>query len=150
MLKERVIKMLEDNEDILDMSQWLCQPSKHYCTYDLAGLILKAAGYVLQFDRNTDQARLPMNAPEVYRQWIDYERQLKITSNDFIDIPALARQVWAEEYGDKAGYALAFYDSYKGVKTVGWWDDIMAVRAYHVIDYLRGEYVVHLNGPLET
>jgi len=83
--------------------------------YSFPGLILKSCGYSLQL--RTDpicgaEGRLPLNAPHVWNKWLEYEKTMDVAFDDItLEVPALARQLWADEYGEKEAMELPFYQA---------------------------------------
>lgn len=163
MLKERLREILTDDENIVEMSRCLSVGDLgDDDQYNLAGLILKARGYTLQLRANEEvntlnQAKLPANAPHVDKAWIQYESEvhppdLQIFDEHTIEIFALARQLWAEEYGELAAKELPFYaDTREDNETPEWWwDDLEVVDAQDLLWWLEGTKPHNLNSPGEV
>jgi hypothetical protein len=154
MLKERIVQLLKEAPEIWEPGCDGLSTSRGYPEFNLQGLILKAAGYHLQSPDRTYSStpKLPLNAPQLYKTWAHYEMTLKVLGPDLLVAP-LARQVWAEEYGDQVAQELPFYDeedyleeklgsfddygnrAYDGSDTTEWfWDDLGSVSPDDVIE----------------
>lgn len=148
-LKERIIRHLTEHPRALDMTEFMAPYSRLLCKHDLAGHILRAAGYHLQLHHSFNQPQLPLNAPWLDKKWIEFETQIG-TCEGVIHIPALARQVWEEDYGEREAMELPFYDErIPGMPMLRFWDELGNVRADDVIEFLKdgGDGVWKLNGP---
>jgi hypothetical protein len=146
MLKERLIELLRAQPKILDMTCFMTNVSWNDIRYDIVGLILKVAGYSLQSD-SAGLPKLPFNAPLLDKKWVEFEAQ---HSGALKEIPALARQIWAEEYGEKEAKELPIYDK-AHVHGDWWWDDLEQLNHNHLIAFLNGQRsdIYALNGPAE-
>ena len=147
-LKERIIQHLLTYPDTLDMEVYMAPYSRLLCKHDLSGHILRAAGYHLQVGEDTRQPKLPLNAPLLDKKWVDFELQLG-GCKGYIDVPALARQIWEEEYGEREAQELPFYDeSVDAMPMLRYWDSLGSVNASDVIEFLQGDMAIYkLNGP---
>ena len=152
MLKEKLIELLEANDEILNMGgSFLTTGEWNKPQYDFVGLILKVSGYSLQSGgcscgnvHCSDGIKLPLNAPYVDKKWVEYEKLIGHTMEDYCQIPALARQLWEQEYGEDEAKQLPFYGD-SGASTM-WWDDVEEVKEHHLINYMNKDYPYELNG----
>lgn len=154
-LKERLIDLLEDDENIFDATDLVTAgdyDGKACTRYDLTALILKVSGYALQTDEHYDNIRLPMNAPYVEKEWVDYENKVGMIDQRYVEIPALARQLWEAEYGKREAKELPLYDLCPDDTSAParWWDEMEALTAAEVIAFLKGHEPIALNGPLHN
>ena len=109
-LKERIVERLRRNREILDMQHFLVPVSWKVSTYNLAGLILSAAGYELQLDKYN--VRLPLNAPLLDKKWYEFESKKGYCRvEQEVEVAACARQLWEREYGDQEAIELPFYEN---------------------------------------
>lgn len=152
MLKEKLLEWLGPGDGLINMRRPMT--GNRSIEYNLAGHILRVSGYVLQARTGDDyrtelnSSRLPLNAPHVLKYWVEYENKI-LGSGDLydeftVDIHALARQVWANEYGDLEAQQLPFYDSNEdateGFERIDWWwDDLTEVDTDHVLRWLRAD-----------
>lgn len=153
MLKEKLIELLEADDEILNMSGgFLTLDRWDHPQYDFVGLILKVAGYSLQSgpccgnSDCTDGVRLPLNAPLLDKKWVEYENLLGLVDLKYREIPALARQLWEAEYGEEKAKQLPFYEDNVPNMPSWWWDSVEEVRSHHIINYLNKDYPYELNG----
>jgi len=156
-LKERLKELLETDDEILNMGGgFLTFDRWDHNRYDFVGLILKVSGYALQSGsccenpECTDGVRLPLNAPLLDRKWVEYEKRLGLAMERYQEIPALARQLWEVEYGEKEAKELPFYSDHVEGEPAWFWDDLEDVRDYHLIGFLDGEYSECLNGQYDA
>jgi len=147
MLKEALIRALSQDKQVLDMRQLTIQVSWDDIRYDLIGLILKVSGYTLQVSLEVEcnVVKLPLNAPNIDRQWLTFEERTAIAHQTYREISALARQLWAAEYGDDEAIALPFYEMNSGIPGTRWWDDLCDVSQEDVVKMLKGEVIYKLN-----
>jgi len=146
-LKERLKELLETDDEILNMGGGFLTAGRwDRPRYDFVGLILKVSGYSLQSGpccgnpECTTGAKLPLNAPFLDRKWMEYEKRLGLTLEQFQEIPALARQLWEAEYGEEEAKALPFYSDQVEGEPAWFWDHLEEVQGYHLIGFLDGEY----------
>jgi hypothetical protein len=144
-LKEDIIDLLQKNPDIYNQHFFLMEGEDHTLSFDLVGLIFKVARVHLQTDQDGNP-RLPLNAPEVEQKWLDYENKGERTLEQFRSIPALARQLWAAEYGAYEAMMLPFYDeAAEGEIPNRYWDDMDDVSEQDIIHMLQGGELESLN-----
>lgn len=119
MLKEKLIKYLEENPESLKMPVFL---EKRGCRTIgcLAGNILLSEDIKLKSNK---YGELSVDDPDLVSKasgWIAKERQEYLISScqhqDAV-IPGVARYLWAQEYGDEAAETLPFYS--------GQWEDVV-------------------------
>jgi len=144
-LKGRLIDFINEHprcfeEPLVCGGMHMSRGRRHHLTlstYDFTGAILHVAGYSLQLDAGN--IRLPLNAPWLDREWVEHEALLGWSQD--VDISALARQLWAREYGDEEAYKLPLYHTplTRRGETVAtyYWDEGSIERA-SVISFLRG------------
>lgn len=146
MLKEKLIELLTKNPDIYHAYDFVLEGEDRRLQHDLVGLILKVSNCHLQTN-DSGTPRLPRGAPGIEQKWLDYEFKSQRTLTDFISIPALARQLWAAEYGDREAMRLPFYDEPgEGEVLCRYWDDMESVTADLIIQVLRDyEDIYELN-----
>jgi hypothetical protein len=144
-LKEDIIELLQKNPDIYNPNHFMLEGEDHALSFDLVGLIFKVSRVHLQTDHN-GSPRLPLNAPEVEKKWLDYEDKAERTLEEFRSIPALARQLWAAKYGDREAMQLPFYDeAAEGEVLNCYWDDMDEVTDQDIISVLQGGEPDNLN-----
>jgi hypothetical protein len=142
MLKEKIIAWLEKDEGLIfEPMMPVSETGTKVCPlqFNFAGLICRAAGFTPQ--SSNGYCRLPMNAPDVERQWLEFEAVISqgaLVYKNEIDIYALARQIWANEYGDEAARELPFYDVNQNIHGTMWWDALAEVTTTDLIAYLKG------------
>jgi hypothetical protein len=148
-LKEKIINYLCEYPQLLDMTESMGSYTKTQCKFDLAGHILRAAGYHLQVGDSPREPKLPLNAPLLDKKWVEFEASLG-TDGVAQEIAGLARQIWEEEYGEREAQELPFYDSGcpEGMPMVRYWDCLDSVNASDIIEFLQGDMNIYkLNGP---
>lgn len=70
----------------------------------------------------------------------------KLSRNEHeLEVHALARQIWAIEYGDDAARELPFYDKNQNVPGTSWWDELPLVSSEDIVCYLNGLLTFKLN-----
>lgn len=141
MLREKVIENLKKYE--VDMDFWFNCSGHPLCEVSLCNTSACFAGHIL-FAKNIPLINVSecgvkiINTSMVEDKWISYEVD-KFHSNwpgvrEYVLIPALARQLWAEEYGDEAAKALPFYEfQYENTY----------VTSAEIIEYLELEHDKH-------
>lgn len=148
-LKEDISAHLKRNPDVLDMRHFIVPLTWRLSVYNFTGLILLHAGYSLQISNG--EVRLPLNAPHLDKKWVQYERETGFCPPHQIEIPALARQIWEENYGELLAKELPFYEDVKA-KGCWWWDNLKDVTANNLRLFLAGDkedMPYNINGPYE-
>lgn len=149
MLKEKIIGWLEENDCLFEPTYPVSETGAKSTPlqFNLAGLICRAAGFTPQAYK-LYFSRPPLSAPDVEVKWLKFEGLMsqgtRICSDD-IDVYALARQLWAAEYGDEAARELPFYDVNQNVPGTMWWDRLAEVETEDLLAYLKGELTFRLN-----
>ena len=151
MLKEKILEVLNENPLIFEPTFAVSETGAKCCPlqFNLGGLICRAAGYTPQ---TTDalKIKLPMNAPYIEKEWIDFEKSMSAgctwaPAEDELLVMALARQLWAAEYGEDSAKYLAFYDKNQGIPGTCWWDDQRDITDVDIRAHLTDEWTVKIN-----
>ena len=119
MLAEKIVAAILKNPESLNMEHFSSECGASFC---LAGHILKAFGVgIVAPAPSWYLCRLADDAPVPDAKWVDFESRIA----DRVAIPALARQVWAAEYGDDSAKRLPFYHENweSGLTSVELFDD---------------------------
>lgn len=153
MLRERIIELLETDCCLFEPLAPVTETGgkRTPLQFNFPGLICKAAGFTPQLSNGFGcQARLPMNAPHVDPYWIAFEEMMSADCHwrpidREMELTALARQLWAAEYGDEEAKRLPFYDKNQNVQNTRWWDSQKDVTTEDVLAVLKGQLTFRIN-----
>lgn len=148
MLKEKIIEWLEKDDLLFEPTMLVSETGTKVCPlqFNFAGLICRAAGFTPQMSNG--YCRPPLNAPDVESKWLTFEGMMTTGVRVYaaeIEVYALARQIWANEYGEEAARELPFYDVNQNVVGTMWWDRLGEVDDKDLLAYLKGEWTFRIN-----
>lgn len=143
-IKEKVAELIAKENKRFN-AEYLIAPQAVSPTkdgYNFPGLICFVHGYALQLGDGIGRGKLPLNAPYLHKNWMEYEQALAVESgtalNEYqLEVYALARQLWADCYGEQAAKELPFYTMPS--KTAYSWHSFTTIQCYLSSYLTRGE-----------
>jgi hypothetical protein len=115
-LKERVVIRLSTSPESLDMSAFAIRQTTQGTTFCLAGLILDVSDVTMTYDADGAALGLAKGVTPPSRRWVKHEVYRSGLEPTKVVIPAKARELWANEYGEEAAELLPFYGTEWGVE----------------------------------